>query len=296
MLSEYAQKKNVNLLLWYNSAGDWNTVTYHPKDKLLTHESRVQEFSRLQAMGIKGIKVDFFGGDGQSMISYYYDILEDAATHQLLVNFHGATLPRGLHRTYPNLMTTEAVYGFEMITFGQESANREPEHAVMCALVRNAFDPMDFTPMSLYKIPRIQRVTTSAFELATAVIYLSGIQHYAESPDGMTHVPENVKELLRRMPDHWEDVKFIDGYPGKFYVVARRSGSAWYVAGINGEDAPTELTLDLSFLKTKAGMLYASATEQTDEPSFQSSAVNLPDSGEAKVALKGNDGFVMVFE
>lgn len=296
ILSEYAKKKNVGLLLWYNSAGDWNTVKYTPKDRLLTHESRMKEFSRLHDMGIKGIKVDFFGGDGQSMMNYYQDILTDAAANQILVNFHGATLPRGLHRTYPNLMTTEAIYGYEMITFGQNSANKAPEHSVMAALVRNAFDPMDFTPMNLYKIPRIKRVTTSTFELATAVLFLSGIQHYAESPEGMSHVPENIKDFLRKLPDNWEDVKFIDGYPGKLYVVARKSGNKWYVAGINGENVEKQLTLDLSFIKNKKGELITTKSGELDEPSFQSAPVVVPATGKMNVTLKGNDGFVGVFE
>src|SRR6478672_7862833 len=220
-------------------------------------------------MGVKGIKVDFFGGDGQSMINYYQDILEDAASNQLMVNFHGATLPRGWQRTYPNLMTTEAIYGYEMITFNQRDADLAPQHSVMSAMVRNAFDPMDFTPMNLYKIPRIKRVTTSAFELATSVLFLSGIQHYAESPDGMAHVPEFVKAFLRKLPDNWEDVKFIDGYPGKFYVVARRTGSRWYVAGINGEAAEKQLTLDLAFLKGRKGKVIVSGNSTGDEPSFE---------------------------
>ena len=255
ILSNYARQKNVGLLLWYNSAGSWNTVKYHPKDKLLTHEKRIKEFARLKEMGIKGLKIDFFSGDGQSMINYYQDLLEDAAQFGLLLNFHGATLPRGLQRTYPNFMTAEAVFGYEMITFGQQSANREPEHAVMCALVRNAFDPMDFTPMNLYKIPRIKRVTTAAFELATAVVYLSGIQHYAETPEGMKQVPEFVKDFLRTLPNSWDDVKCIEVYPGKLYVVARKAGNKWYVAGINGENINKELTLDVSFLKNKNGQL-----------------------------------------
>src|SRR6478609_767222 len=296
ILSEYARKKNVGLLLWYNSAGNWNTVKFTPKDRLLTHEDRMKEFGRLCAMGIKGLKIDFFSGDGQSMINYYQDILEDAAANHLLVNFHGATLPRGWHRTYPNLMTTEAVFGYEMITFGQNSADKAPEHSVMSAFVRNAFDPMDFTPMNLYKIPNIKRVTTSAFELATSVIFLSGVQHYAESPEGMTHVPEYVKYLLRNLPNSWDDVKFIDGYPGKLYVVGRKSGSRWYVAGINGENSSKSLILDLSFLKNKKGQLIASGNGATDEPSFQSTPVAVAASGQMTVTLKGNDGFVMVFE
>lgn len=296
LLAEFAKKKNVGLLLWYNSAGDWNTVKFTPKNKLLTHENRMKEFGRLREMGIKGIKVDFFSGDGQSMINYYQDILVDAAANHLLVNFHGATLPRGLHRTYPNLMTVEAVFGYEMITFGQGSADKAPEHSVMSALVRNAFDPMDFTPMNLYKIPRINRVTTPAFELATSVIFLSGIQHYAESPDGMTHMPEHIKKFLRELPDYWEDVKFIDGYPGKLFVVARKSGDAWYVAGINGENTEKSLSLDLSFLKSKSARLITNGNKSDDEPSFTETLMNLPDTGELNIVLKGYDGFIALIK
>lgn len=296
MLADYARGKNVGLLLWYNSAGDWNTVKFTPKDKLLTHESRMAEFSRLHAMGIKGVKIDFFSGDGQSMINYYEDILEDAAANQILVNFHGATLPRGLHRTYPNHMTSEAVFGYEMITFGQNAANAAPAHAVMSALVRNAFDPMDFTPMNLYKIPNIKRVTTAAFELATAVVFLSGIQHYAESPEGMDRVPKHVKDFLRSLPNSWDDVKFIEGYPGKLLVVARKKGNSWYVSGINGENVEKQLTLDLSFLKNRKGELITSGAQINEEPSFQTTSIILPEAGNLTITLKGNDGFVVVFK
>jgi alpha-glucosidase len=295
LLADYAKQKNIGILLWYNSAGSWNTVKMTPKDKLITHEERMKEFGRIHAMGIKGIKVDFFAGDGQSMINYYQDILEDAAANRLLVNFHGATLPRGWQRTYPNLMTTEGVQGFEMITFNQNDANRYPAHATMVALVRNAFDPMDFTPMNLYRIPRIRRTTTSAFELATSVLFLSGIQHYAESPDGMAHVPEYVKNFLRKLPDSWDDVKYIDVYPGKLYVVARRAGNKWYVAGINGENTEKQLTLDLSFLKGKVGEVISSASDSKTEPSFETKKLSVPANGNITISVRGNDGFVAVF-
>jgi hypothetical protein len=193
-------------------------------------------------------------------------------------------------------MTTEAVFGYEMITFGQQSANREPEHAVMSALVRNAFDPMDFTPMNLYKIPRIKRVTTAPFELATSVIYLSGIQHYAETPEGINHVPERVKEFLRTLPNTWDDVKFIDGYPGKLFVVARKAGNKWYIAGINGENIEKEIALDINFLKNKKGELIISGIADNDEPAFDIKSILIPASGKLNVTLKANDGFVMVIK
>lgn len=294
ILADYAQSKKVGLLLWYNSAGNWNTVKFTPRDRLLTHKNRMDEFSKLERMGIKGIKVDFFGGDGQSMINYYQDILEDAATCHLLVNFHGATLPRGLQRTYPNFITAEAVLGYEMITFGQDNADAAPAHMVMCAFARNAFDPMDFTPMNLYKIPHIKRATTSAFELATAVVFLSGIQHYAASPEGLSHVPAFVREFLRSLPAYWEDVRFISGYPGKSYVVARRSGNTWYVSGINGQNKAKVWHLDLSFLKGRKGKIIASAGTD-DRNAFQQKNIAIPEKGILDVAVKGNDGFTAVF-
>lgn len=290
-LAKYAEQKKVGIILWYNSAGNWNTVKYTPKNKLLTKEDRVKEFEKLKQMGIKGIKVDFFGGDGRSVIKYYQDILDDAADYHLLVNFHGATLPRGWSRTYPQLMTAEAVRGFEMITFGQEDADKEATHAAMLPFTRNAFDPMDFTPMNLHKIQtNVKRKTTAAFELATSVLFLSGIQHYAESPEGMRHVPSDVQDFLRTLPNYWEDVKFIDGYPGKFNVIARKSGANWYVAGINGEDKEKKLQLDLSFLEGKEGELI---TEGNDTISFRKQAIKA--SMAVPISLKNKGGFVMVF-
>lgn len=296
LLVDYAKQKNIGILLWYNSAGSWNTVKMTPKDKLLTHDSRVKEFSRLQQMGVKGIKVDFFAGDGQSMINYYQDILEDAATYHLLVNFHGATLPRGLQRTYPNLMTAEAVQGYEMITFNQHDANLYPQHAIMVAMLRNAFDPMDFTPMCLYKIPNITKTTTSAFELATAVVFLSGIQHFAETPEGMTQVPLYVKDFLRGLPNTWDDIKMIDAFPGKQYVIARRAGKKWYVAGLNGEDTEKIILLDLAFLKGKKGITITTCSGIKNEVSFDTKIISVPATGKISIALKGNDGFTAVFE
>jgi hypothetical protein len=293
-LADYGATKNVGLILWYNSAGDWNTTPYHPKSFLLTQEQREKEFGRLQQMGIKGVKIDFFGGDGQSMIKYYHDILIDAARFKLLVNFHGATLPRGWDRTYPHLMSTEAIRGFEMVTFNQQDADAEATHCAMLPFTRNAFDPMDFTPVNLYKInTRVQRKTTSAFELALSVLFLSGIQHYAESPAGMQQVPPYVKDFLRQLPDYWDDVRFIEGYPGRQVVIARRSGSRWYVCGINGEKTEKNLILDLSYLKIRKGTMIADGTGPL---SFQTKEINLSPTGQVNVSMKGSGGFVIIFQ
>ena len=293
-LADYAATKNVGLLLWYNSAGEWNTTPYHPRSMLLSHEQREKEFARLKSMGIKGVKIDFFGGDGQSMIRYYHDILLDAAKYKLLVNFHGATLPRGWARTYPHLISTEAVRGFEMVTFNQRDADKEATHCAMLPFTRNAFDPMDFTPMNLNKVyTHVQRRTTSAFELALSVLFLSGIQHYAESPAGMSLVPDYVKEFLMNLPAYWDDVKFIDGYPGKFVVVTRRSGIRWYVCGINGGNNEMNLTINLSSLGKKEGNLITDG----DQPgSFINKIIRISTGGQVVVNMKPQGGFVMVVE
>jgi len=292
-LSDYASTKNVGLLLWYNSAGSWNSVKQTPRDKLLTHESRVQEFSRLKEMGIKGLKVDFFGGDGQPVINYYHDLLEDAAPYGLLMNFHGATLPRGWERTYPHLMSMEAIRGFEFITFQQTNADEEPSHAALLPFTRNVFDPMDFTPVCLDKIGGTKLRTTHAFELALSVIFVSGIQHYVDVPAGMAKMPDYVKDFMKRLPSIWDDTKFIDGYPGKLVVLARKVRGHWYVAGINGESVEKKLTLDLSPLSgVKAGQLI---TDGDGDQLFIKQDVRPGPDKKLGVTLKPNGGFVMVF-
>jgi hypothetical protein len=292
-LADYARTKNVGLLLWYNSAGGWNTVKQTPRDKLLTHESRVQEFSRLQAMGIKGIKIDFFGGDGQPMIDYYHDILDDAVPFKLLLDFHGATTPRGWGRTYPQLMSMEAIRGFEYITFQQTNADEEPSHATMLPFTRNLFDPMDFTPVCLNKIGKTKLQTTHAFELALSVIFISGIQHYVDTPEGMAKMPDYVKDYMKQVPSVWDDTKFVDGFPGKLAVLARKGDGHWYLAGINGEPVEKKLTLDLSALSgAKAGQL---VTDGDGDQLFTKQDVRLGADKKIEVTLKPNGGFVIVF-
>lgn len=254
-LVDYAATKKVGILLWYNSSGPWNQTGYTPKSALLTHARRAAEFARLRELGVKGVKIDFFGGDGQSMIAYYVDILRDAADAGLLVNFHGATLPRGWSRTWPNLMTAEAIKGFEFATFEQPDQDAVASHAAMLPFTRNLFDPMDFTPMVFGDIPKIKRGTRNGFELALSVLFLSGIQHFAETPDGMATVPSYVKAFLQQLPASWDDMKLVDGEPGKFVVVARRAGDTWYVAGINAEATPRTLTLALPFVGKRKGVL-----------------------------------------
>ncbi|NJD10307.1 MAG: glycoside hydrolase family 97 protein [Gemmatimonadetes bacterium] len=288
-LIDYAKPKSVGILLWYNSAGPWNTTPQTPRDRMLTHESRVAEFQRLKQMGVAGLKIDFFGADGQSMIAYYHDIMIDAAPYGLLLNFHGATLPRGWSRTYPHLMTMEGIKGLEFATFEQVNADQVPTHATMLPFTRNVFDPMDFTPMALDRFPRTERKTTPAAELAQAILFTSGIQHYAEIPAGMAKAPEYVRTFLRGIPSIWDDVRFLAGYPGKYVVLARRSGERWWLAGLNGEDTERELTLDLR--EVAGGKSLVLITEGDDALGFARRVVPVPKTGELVVKLKARGGF-----
>ncbi|MGM9482379.1 glycoside hydrolase family 97 catalytic domain-containing protein [Roseateles sp. NT4] len=288
-LADYARAQGVGLLAWYNSSGAWNDTEYSPKSALLTQADRAKEFARVKAIGIKGLKVDFFGGDGASMQAYYVDLLKETAEAGLLLNFHGATLPRGWSRTYPNLLTTEAVKGFEFATFTQDDQDKVARHAAMLPFARNLFDPMDFTPMVFGDIPNIQRATRNGFELAESVIFLSGIQHYAETPEGMATVPAFVKTLLRELPRHWDEVRFLDGEPGKFVVLARRAGKQWFIAGLNADDNSRDVQLDLSWLGKRQGQLISDGEGPRD---FIEGKLAAP---AAQLTLSPKGGFVARF-
>jgi alpha-glucosidase len=265
LLADYAKTKNVKILLWYNSAGDWNTTTLTPRDKMLTKESRHGEFQKLKEMGIGGIKVDFWGGDGQSMMKYYIDLLKDAANYQLAVNFHGCTFPRSWYRTYPNLVSMEAIRGEEYVTFGQFFADNQPSHCTVIPFTRNLFDPMDFTPVNFSGIPNITRRTTGGFEIALSVMFTSGIQHIAETPTGMATQKDFVREYMSALPETWDDVKFIDGFPGKFVVLARKKGNTWYIAGINGENTERTVTLTIPFINDKSKIVIITDSDNKKE-------------------------------
>jgi hypothetical protein len=287
-LAKYAQSKNVGLLIWYNSAGDWNTTNISPMNKLLTKELRRSEFAKLQSAGVKGIKVDFFGGDGQSVIQYYRDILKDAADFKLMVNLHGCTLPRGLQRTFPNLLTAEAVRGFESVTFRQSDADKEASHCAMLPFTRNVFDPMDYTPLSLDTVPNIKRKTSAAFQLALSVLFTSGIQHFVETPEGMQHVPTYVKEFLKTLPNQWDDVKFIDGFPGEYCIIARKANNQWFIAGINASKESKTINADFSFIEkgTKIQMI----TDGENKNSFTNKILK---SKKTTIQIKAEGGFIL---
>lgn len=292
-LVDHAKSRNVGIILWYNSSGSWNTTTYSPKNIMFDPEMRRKEFKKISEMGVKGVKVDFWAGDGQSVIDYYDALLEDAAEFRLMVNCHGATIPRGWERTFPNLVTMESVKGFEYVTFEQVNADSAATHCSMLPFTRNAIGPMDFTPVCFSEIPRIQRKTSNAFELALAVLFQSGIQHYAEIPEGMQVQPGYVKDFLKLVPGSWDDIKFIDGFPARYVIIARKSGSRWFVAGINSSKDPRSFDLDLSDISTTGTGIFI--TDGETDRSFSRKDVILND-GNLNLTIKPSGGFVLVLD
>jgi alpha-glucosidase len=290
-LAQYAASKNVALILWYNSSGNWNTTVYSPKGIMVEPERRDSEFARISKMGIKGIKVDFWPGDGPSSIKYYYDIMTDAARYGLITNFHGATVARGWSRTFPNLVSMEAVKGFEFTTFSQEGNDANPVHCTILPFTRNALGHMDYTPVCFGEIPHITRKTSSAFELALSILFQSGVQHIVETPASMKQQPKFVVDFMKRLPAYWDDVRFIDGFPGKYVVLARKHANHWYVAGINAQTDSLHLNLDLSPFQPVAKI--SCISDGADNRSFRTDSLQVQHNG-VKVAVAGRGGFVFV--
>lgn len=251
-LAAYGKTRNVGLILWYNSNGNWNDAPQTPKGFMNDPDIRKKEMKWMQQTGIKGIKVDFFGGDKQFYMQYYQDILKDANDYGLSVNFHGTTIPRGWERMFPNFITCESVKGMEYCTFGQADADMQPKHCATLPFTRNVVGPMDFTPVVLNarlganRISGPERRTTAAFELALPVVLQSGIQHLGIIPENIKQQDFVVADYLRAVPATWDDTRFISGMPGEDCVVARRKAGVWYVAGINGESKTKVFKLNLA--------------------------------------------------
>lgn len=291
-LVKYAKSKGVKVLLWYNSSGEWNSTKYSPKGALLQSEARKAEFEKIQKMGVAGIKVDFWPGDGQSAIRYYYDILKDAAKYQLLVNFHGTTVPRGWSRTFPHLVSMEAVRGFEFTTFDQENTNQAPTHCTMLPFARNVVGPMDFTPICFGEIVGKQRRTGNGMELALSVIFQSGVQHIVEIPESMAKQPAYVVDYMKNIPTQWEDVKLLDGFPGKYVVMARLSKGKWYIGGINSQPQPQTISVDLRQLNKSLKSTQV-ITDGINNRSFKQQSIDIS-KGKLTLTIVPNGGFVTV--
>ena len=251
-LAKYGKNKGVALYLWYNSNGYWNDAPQTPRSIMDNAIARRKEMKWMQSIGIRGIKVDFFGGDKQMTMQLYEDILSDANEYGLLVIFHGCTLPRGWERMYPNFASSEAVLASENLHFSQGSCDNEAFNATLHPFIRNTVGSMDFGGSALNKYynadnaPRgSRRVTSDVYALATAVLFQSPVQHFALAPNNLTDAPSWAIDFMKEVPKTWDEVRFIDGYPGKYVILARRHGDKWYIAGVNAQKETLKLKVNL---------------------------------------------------
>ena len=296
-LSKYAQSKGVALMLWYNSNGAENDAPQTPRDIMDNAIARDREMAWMKSIGVKAIKVDFFGGDKQETMRLYEDILFDANRYGLQCIFHGCTLPRGWERMYPNYVSSEAVLASENVYFTDYHAQQESFQLTIHPFCRNAVGTMDWGGVIMNKYmsrdnrSRHQRHTTDAFEIATAFTNQAAIQCVAIQPNNLEELPQAELDFLRLLPTTWDETRFIDGYPGRYVVLARRHGAQWYVAGLNALQQPLTLTLDLSpFAVTRQ-------LNDVVDKKGQASVAFTPlkfKKGKAVITLQPNGGFVAI--
>lgn len=295
-LARYAKFKNVELCLWYNSNGMWNDAPQTPKNRMNNSFARKKEMAWLQSIGVKGIKVDFFGGDKQETMKMYEDILSDANDFGVAVIFHGCTLPRGWERMYPNFAGSEAVLASENLIFTQHANDFEALNATLHPFIRNTVASMDFGPVLLNNRHNRNndggriRKTTETFQLATAVLFQSPIQNFGITPNNLTEIPGFVIDFMKNIPTLWDETVFIDGYPGKYAVLARRNGDKWYIAAINAEKTEKKLKISLPMLTGKDVSVFSDKKDRT--PQLQSAKVNKK--GEIAISIQPEGGVIVL--
>ena len=305
-LSRYAQSKGVSLMLWYNSNGFVNDAPQGPRDCMNTAIAREREMSWLQKIGVKGIKVDFFGGDKQETMRLYEDILSDANRHGLQVVFHGCTIPRGWERMYPNYVASEAALASENVFFDPRHAQKEGFELTMHPFCRNALGAFDWggVIMNRHMSPdnksRHPRYTSDVFEMATAFTNQTFIQCVAMQPNNLNELPGFELDFLRQIPTTWDETRLIDGYPTRFIVMARRHGDNWYVAGLNGTDRAMTMELSLDQFFTSADQLYIinDQPRKKDQlvPDAARKALKPNGKGKVKITMQPMGGFIIAKE
>ena len=283
----YAKSRGVKPMIWYNSSVGWIDGAPTPKFRLNKPEDREKEFAWCEKIGVAGVKIDFFSGENQKNMDYCIDLLESAAPHHLLVNFHGATVPRGWQRTYPNLLSTEGVYGAEWYNNVPTFTDKAACHNATLPFTRNVIGPMDYTPCA-FSDSQHPHITSHAHELALTVLFESGLQHLADRPESFLAQPQTVQDFLGMLPAAWDETRFISGYPGESCVLARRSGNTWYVAGINGTDNEKTLSVPLDFVKGKYTVTMFADSGSKDDPWRIETIQKLP----ATVTCQPRGGFI----
>ncbi len=301
-LSSYAQSKGVRLMLWYNSNGYWNDAPQTPRDCMSTSYAREREMRWLRSIGVAGIKVDFFGSDKQETMRLYEDILADANRFGLQVVFHGCTIPRGWERMYPNYVASEAALASENLFFTQYHCDKEGFELTMHPFSRNAVGTLDWggiimnRRMSRDNKSRHYRRSSDTFEMATGIVLQTAVNCVAMQPNNLSELPQFELDFLRALPTTWDETRFVDGYPTRYAILARRHGNDWYVAGINGTDKAITLTLDLPMFAGQTVSYYTDRPADKEEnaiPEAELRKLKVNKKGQAKVTLQPMGGIIL---
>jgi alpha-glucosidase len=234
---EHAKAKNVRIWLWAH----WSDIERQMDDA----------FPLFEKWGVAGVKIDFMNRDDQWMVNYYHRVVEKAAQHHLMIDFHGAYKPDGMRRTWPNLIAREGVMGLE---YSKWSARITPDHNVMLPFTRMLAGPMDYTPGGFNNVTRAEfepRMTkpmvmgTRAHELALYVVFESGLQMVSDYPEA--YQGQKDFDFIRAVPNVWDETHVVTGRPGEYVSIARRRGREWYLGSITGWRA-NDLEIPLEFL------------------------------------------------
>ena len=276
-IAAHALAEGVMPLAW-NYAGDFYDAT-----------NRANKLAEMDKAGVRGVKVDFWCSDRQEAIAAQQALMRDAAARHMSVNLHGCTIPRGWQRTWPNVLSTEAVLGNESYFYEPRYTQKAAELNTVLPFTRNAVGPMDVTPVAVSP-KKYQRTTTAAHELAASIIFTSGIIHYADKPEFFESLPPAALQIFRDAPARWDETKCLIGEPGQVAVFARRSGQSWFIAGINGTGEPLPLNVDLSaFVKYPKRV----AITEADDAAMQVTATPLAMAAKWPHVLPPRGGFIL---
>jgi alpha-glucosidase len=276
-IAAHARAKGVAPLAWSHARDFYDS------------EKRSSTLDKMVTAGIRGVKVDFWCSDRQETMAAMQALFEEAASRRLLVNLHGCTIPRGWQRTWPHFLSAEAVLGNESYFYESRYPQKAAELNTVLPFTRNAIGPMDSTPVACSP-KKYSRLTTAAHELATGIIFTSGLIHYADQPSFFETLPAEAVKAFRDAPARWDETRCLVGEPGRLAVFARRSANSWFIAGINGTSDPLPLALDLSpFIRFPHRLLITEGTNAL----MQVIATSPPPSDQWQRELPPRGGFIL---
>ncbi len=283
----YAKERGVRIWLWlYDTDVNRN-------------DAYKEAFALYEKWGVAGIKIDFMDRNDQEMVNWYRRIVECAAEHHLMVNFHGAYRPDGIDRTWPNQVTREGVMGAE---YAKWSDNITPSHNVTLAFTRMLAGAMDYTPGAFINEAQGHHrqgspasiMNTRCAELSKFVIYESPHTVFCDHPSNVLGQPG--ADFLSVVPTQWDDIRFIEGYPGEYIILAKRSGDKWYLGVMNNEVA-RDVTIDLGFTgKETVGIEYWADGKKADKVAtdLTHKTVSANTAKPLKVHLAAGGGYVAI--